>query len=136
MNDLVQLIYVSSAKYLMTEHELVDLLKAARVANLSHGITGLLLYNDGNFMQVIEGERCDVDQLFKNIEGDVSHTGIIVLLKDKIISRDFSKWAMGFHNISGKELEGFSRFLEYHSSDSDNVILPGKAKAILMSFRG
>ena len=135
MNNLTQLIYVSSVKNLMAEDELIDLLEAARVANVSHAITGLLLYNDGNFMQVIEGEKNNVEQLLKNLENDIRHTGMIVMLKEEIIRRNFSKWSMGFRDISRENIEGFSSFLKYHASEDEDKILPGKAKTILMSFK-
>ena len=135
MNNLTQLIYVSSVKNLMAEDELIDLLEAARVANVSHAITGLLLYNDGNFMQVIEGEKNNVEQLLKNLENDIRHTGMIVMLKEEIIRRNFSKWSMGFRDISRENIEGFSSFLKYQASEDEDKILPGKAKTILMSFK-
>ncbi|MGJ8652290.1 MAG: BLUF domain-containing protein [Opitutaceae bacterium] len=132
MEQLIHLIYVSSAKKPFTEQELKDLLLVARKANKEHEITGLLLYKDGNFMQVIEGERADIEQLTHNIEHDQTHTGMIVLLKESIQQRDFSDWTMGFQNLSSEKIEGFSDFLSTSTEDS---LLPGKAKKLLMSFK-
>ena len=76
MEQLTQLIYVSSAKKLLCEEELNDMLTQARKANKKHHITGLLLYQDGNFMQVIEGEAGKIEQLFTNISEDYRHSAI------------------------------------------------------------
>lgn len=81
MTNLVQLIYVSHAVERFSERQLKDLLILSRDANKEHGVTGLLLYNDGNFMQVIEGESAEIDQLYLNITNDPTHTGVTLLIK-------------------------------------------------------
>ncbi len=53
---MIHLCYVSTAKYLMTQEELLKLLNVARQSNSKLGITGMLLYKDMSFLQVIEGE--------------------------------------------------------------------------------
>lgn len=57
---MIQLIYVSSAVNLMSEDELLDLLAQSSQRNKRKGVTGLLLYAGGNFIQVLEGEQSDV----------------------------------------------------------------------------
>ena len=132
MNQLTQLIYVSSATDLFTDVELKDLLVLARDENKKHHVTGMLLYKDGNFMQIIEGEESDIEQLFTNITSDKKHTGVIRLLKETIKQRAFSNWSMGFKNLSPEETEGFSDFL---SVTAEDTVLPGKAKTLLLSFK-
>lgn len=133
MDQLIQLIYVSSAVKVFTQQQLSDLLETARAANHHHHITGLLLYKDGNFMQVIEGEEQAIDQLMSNLQNDQRHNGIIQILKEPVQQRNFADWSMGFKNISNEETEGFSDFLEPESRDK---LLPGKAKMLLMGFKG
>jgi hypothetical protein len=84
VSNLSQIIYVSSSEGLMSEFELRELLTSIRPNNVKHEITGMLIYQDGNIMQVIEGEQHNIDQLYKNIALDNRHTGIIKLLQEKI----------------------------------------------------
>jgi len=132
MAQLTQLIYVSSAVTLFSEQTLNEMLILARNANRRHQITGLLLYKDGNFMQVIEGNKNDIEQLYNNICRDRRHTGIILLVKEAIEQREFFDWSMGFKNLSSSEVDGFSNFLSTTATDK---LLPGNAKTVLLSFK-
>lgn len=133
--SLIQLIYVSSALNLMTESELLELLEEARVANEQHQITGMLVYQDGSVMQVLEGAEADVTRLYDNIQKDPRHTGIITLLQEPIEIRSFPEWSMAYRKVSADEVEGFSRFLQYTDDDAETKLLPGKAKKLLLKFR-
>ncbi len=64
---MIYLVYVSSATKLFSEAELVELLRQARARNSHSGITGMLLYSNGNFIQVIEGEETIVLALHQNL---------------------------------------------------------------------
>lgn len=132
MNHLKHIIYVSSARELLSEKQLNELLSLCRIANKKHNITGLLLYEDGNYMQVIEGEAADIDQLYFNIQHDQKHTGIITLLNEPIQQREFSNWSMAFKNLSLEEKEGFSDFMSTSAEDS---LLSGNANTLLLSFK-
>lgn len=111
---LFHLVYVSSAANPFSQEELVDLLAKARENNAKLGITGLLLYKDGNFMQVLEGEMTAVRELYEKISRDPRHDGTIVLLEDQIASRQFSDWSMGFRNLADEKIQnlpGYSQFM-------------------------
>lgn len=136
MDKLIQVIYVSSAVKLMAEPELEAMLETAKAANDRHHISGLLLYKDGNFMQAIEGEATAVNQLLSNIQLDQRHTGFIELLRESIEEREFPHWAMGYRNLNGHFIEGFSDFFFCDKSLDEQKILPGKAKRLVLSFRG
>ena len=70
---MFQLIYASHAKHAFDETELVSLLKASRTKNLKLNITGMLLYKDGIFMQLLEGDETEVRKLFSTIKHDNRH---------------------------------------------------------------
>jgi hypothetical protein len=111
---MLLLVYVSSAVKPFSTSELAELLAKAREKNTRFGITGMLLYQDGNFMQAIEGEEAAVRQLYATISQDVRHRGTIVLLEEQITKRQFGDWSMGFRNLTDKavqELPGFSPFM-------------------------
>jgi hypothetical protein len=131
MNSLFHIIYVSSSKGLMSEEELAGLLKSIQTNNIENEITGMLLYREGNIMQVIEGEKHNIEQLFRRIELDERHTGIIKLVQEEISHRDFADWSMYYKNLSGLQEDGFVDFMSSESFNEQNV---SRAKRWLLSF--
>src|SRR4051812_16643013 len=106
------IVYVSTAKKLLEDEELLDLLTIARVNNKIHNITGMLLYSQGTFMQVIEGEKADVERTFKAIELDLRHKNIIKLITGTIDKRNFPDWNMAFASVDNHTLREFEGFLD------------------------
>ncbi len=107
------LTYVSSATSLLQPVDLVALLGQARTANQDRGITGMLLYRDGNIIQVLEGEEDAVERTFSRISVDQRHRGVLVLQREQQPRRFFAQWSMGFRDVAGAAygVEGYSRFL-------------------------
>ena len=95
-STLFRLMYVSSGVRLFSDKELGELLAVARRNNAQLGISGMLLYLDGNFLQVLEGNESDVRRLLATIDKDVRHRGLIVLISQSIETRAFPDWSMGF----------------------------------------
>ena len=93
------LIYLSTAVYLMTDTKLLELLNIAREKNKKHNVTGVLLYSEGTFLQVLEGMPEDVDLIFKEIERDRRHKNIIKLIDEPLAKRNFPNWSMGFSTV-------------------------------------
>lgn len=112
---MLSLTYISSAAQLLTENELIQLLQHIRPINQHLGITGMLLYRDGNIIQTIEGPTDAVEQAFAKIQRDGRHKDVFVLLRQEISQRQFPNWSMGFHNVAGiseEALSGYSSFLK------------------------
>jgi hypothetical protein len=97
---LVRLLYASRAAGPMTDHELAVILKQSREHNHAEGISGLLCYTEGIFMQVLEGGRNAVNARYKQIVDDARHRDVILLSYQEIGERDFAGWAMGQVNLS------------------------------------
>ena len=93
---LHEIIYVSLATHEMKQAELLALLDQARVHNEAHGITGLLIYRDREFMQLIEGEHAAVMALFARIEQDGRHRNVERIWDGPISARSCDDWAMGY----------------------------------------
>jgi len=93
---MLGLVYVSSAARLFTASELAALLQVSRRNNAALGITGLLLYIGGNFMQALEGEAEAVDALYRTITEDPRHRSVMSLVRAPLQRRLFPDWAMGF----------------------------------------
>lgn len=100
MADLQSLVYVSEATRSLSTAELNHLLERARARNAQQGVTGVLLYAHGNFMQYLEGPAEGLLKVYEIIRADPQHHGIIELLQEPIQSREFSDWPMAFRDIS------------------------------------
>ena len=99
----------------MSEDDLVFLLKQARARNESQNVTGMLLYAEKRFLQVLEGDQTDVDDIYESILNDGRNTGNVVYVKKEISEREFPNWAMGFRHLKKQDredLEGFTEFLD------------------------
>jgi hypothetical protein len=94
MEELQGLVYVSSAVAAVSDDQLVHLLTRARVRNIECQVTGLLLFDAGNFMQYIEGPPAGLDKVYDHIRKDPLHTGLIELCRETVPRRAFDGWAM------------------------------------------
>ena len=136
MSALIHLIYCSAATRPMNESELRKLLVKARAKNARLGITGILLYENGSFFQVLEGVPEVIDRLFNEICQDNRHNKVSTIIRESIFKRAFSEWTMGYPNVSLQELDeiiGLNDFFAEGSSLTE--ITPGRAKKILAAFR-
>jgi hypothetical protein len=135
---LYNLVYVSAASRPFGERALLELLEQSRASNAKHGITGMLLFRDGAFMQALEGPKDEVLELFGRIEKDERHECVIVLYQGPIEARHFPDWSMGFKSPSEAELakvEGYTSFLNFPNQPYDRQILASVARKLLDSFR-
>ena len=98
--QLLQITYISSAAHTMNGRELLALLERAKTSNQARGITGMLLYLDGSFIQVIEGESTAVRELQQRIARDPRHHGMVTLMTRTVTDRAFPDWAMGLKGVT------------------------------------
>lgn len=92
---LVRLMYASRAAAGLDQEALSAILRQSRAANPVHGITGVLCYSEGVFLQVLEGGRDRVNRLYNRIVADPRHHGSEIMLYEEISERRFAGWAMG-----------------------------------------
>lgn len=97
--DLIQLIYASKATFVPSEPELRKLLDASIQNNTRDEITGLLLFANGSFMQVLEGAEAAVLATMERIKKDGRHTEVTILSQSKVAAREFGQWSMAFHVV-------------------------------------
>lgn len=130
-----QLAYVSTASSAMRRADLLELLERAREVNREKGVTGLLLYQGGHFLQVLEGEQDTVRALFAHIAHDPRHFRVTELFEQQLDQRQYAEWSMGFQALDGTE------WLEFPGLDGSYVDLRtiveqfGRAKELLMMMR-
>lgn len=132
---MFQIVYVSSASHKMNETELLQLLQHDQARNQENNITGMMLYDDGNIFQVLEGEQQDVEAIYESIESDQQSLGHIVLLREEISTRTFNQWQMAFKGFKGfkekepQQMHGFSEFLEEESTFSPSLPLHSNTRS-------
>src|SRR6478735_3683715 len=90
------IVYVSTAVTLMHENQLMDILHNSRLHNEALGITGILLYSEGTFIQVLEGKDNMINALYARIKADQRHKDVVTLIDEPIAEKSFAKWLMGF----------------------------------------
>ena len=96
---LVRLLYVSRA--VDTSPAAIEaILTQSRQHNPATGITGVLCYGGGIFLQAIEGGRSTVSELYGHIQRDVRHKDVELLAFEEITERRFGGWTMGHVNLA------------------------------------
>lgn len=133
-----QLIYISRATVPFSSAELAGLLAKSRSNNLAVNVSGILVYHEGNFLQVLEGADDDVYDRFRRVITDTRHADVQVLVHDHIGFRSFSDWSMGFVESSElplSELPGFVDFFRHSRSPDTMIQRGGRAWSLLSTFR-
>jgi hypothetical protein len=132
------LVYVSTATIRWSDTDLDQLLQQSRKDNFIADITGLLLFKDGNFMQILEGPRDAVLKLLAKIRRDARHQGVLVLFEEETPHREFKDWSMGFKKIGpGTTLAapGFSDFLDLPLTSEQFSSNPTRLLRFLIAFK-
>lgn len=101
-----QLVYISAETAPVSEALVADILEVARRNNAENDISGLLMYHDGQFFQLLEGPERNVLDCFRKISADPRHTGIITLFNEPSQERIFAGWDMAMVGMAdfSKEL--------------------------------
>ncbi|MBO3271794.1 MULTISPECIES: BLUF domain-containing protein [Hymenobacter] len=97
------LIYMSTAVQPLSDAELGALLNQARLRNEQDNITGALVYGDGRFMQIVEGDKAALDDLYTRLLSDKRHVGLVKLADKEVAERSFTDWSMAFRPVSDEE---------------------------------
>lgn len=100
---LETLVYLSSATDRFAESDLEPILAGARRRNAAAGLTGVLLYADRSFIQVLEGDAAALEATMARIVADPRHDGVIMLYRKPIAARGFADWSMGFRRAAGQQ---------------------------------
>lgn len=131
---LMQLVYVSFATHKFSEAELEQLLDSIRVNNQRLGVTGMLLYRNGDFIQVLEGAETTITQLYQTILDDPRHSGMFELLSQPITEREFGDWSMGFKRIGSDNLPGYSKLMNNPNNPELRAETASQALSLMRIF--
>jgi hypothetical protein len=135
---MLQMIYTSAATRPISPKELQELLVISRRNNIRDGITGMLLFEDGTFLQVLEGEEEVVDRTYKRIASDPRHKKILLIARFELEHRSFNDWEMCYFDASGGkllQLPGYSGFLNKKTVELEKIEEGDKAREVLLNFK-
>ena len=131
---MLRVSYLSRESAPFTPRALLDLLEQCRRNNPRWGVTGLLLYGNGTFLQTVEGDAAAVDALLETISRDPRHRDFRILRREEIAQRRYADWSMGFERLTDEKLRdvpGLRRlslqdfnpeFLSQHSGVVENLL--------------
>jgi hypothetical protein len=135
MPSLIHIVYASVETQAFSSAQLTELLQKARVKNEDLHMTGMLLYSDGNFFQVLEGEPDSVDGMYKKLHLDKRHQQLALIVREPIAKRYFADWSMGFSRVTPEELSQVDGLNDFFLEGSCFVRLDsGRAKKLLGFF--
>ena len=134
--ELIQCIYTSAESINFSRDQLLSLLERARVVNSGLGITGMLMYEDGSFFQVLEGPPNAVRSLYKKISADKRHRRITKIIEEPVARRLLPDWSMGYSSVTReelKEVDGLNDFFQKGKCYAD--LDECRAKKLLDAFK-
>jgi hypothetical protein len=126
---LVRLLYASRALD-PSEAAIEAILSQSRQYNPTCGITGILCYGGGIFLQAIEGGRMPVSELYGHIQKDVRHKDVVLLHYEEISERRFGGWTMGQVNMSKINASILLKYAE--KPELDPYAVSGKVSLALL----
>ena len=103
-----RLVYSSEATGEMERADLELMLGESRIRNAKRDITGVLVFVDGVFLQVLEGEKDDVDDLMESIRRDTRHCNIKVFHEEEIERRAFPTWRMAYLSPRAEDVSAWA----------------------------
>lgn len=108
---MYELIYCSIANPNLEEKDIFNILQKARDSNSKKGITGCLLFHDNKFIQILQGDKKNLQNLIEEIKKDVRHNSVMVLAENKIANRVFDKWSMAYHKVENNDVINLDRLI-------------------------
>lgn len=135
---MIQISYISSATQPLSTDQLLGLLEQCLTNNAGTGVTGMMLYGNGTFLQTLEGDENIVESLYEKIQNDPRHTNIKALHRRTIERRQYSEWTMGFKRVSDKDLQHIDGLRDFGEKDFNAAFLTQNvavADALMDHFR-
>jgi hypothetical protein len=129
---MYHLVYTSHARAPYTQEDLIDLLRQSRNYNVQHNITGMLLYLNGKFIQVLEGDKEEVVALYERICQNPRHLRVMKVMEGNSRARLFKDWSMGFKQLTDEDFKTITGYTDIDAFFSeDRVYSKGN---LLMTF--
>ncbi len=135
------IVYVSEAKKPMSEAELAGILRKSREKNTAAGISGLLIYkyapryDQGSFLQLLEGDEAAVRATYARIVADKRHHTKIILEQGDAPERQFPDWSMGFKNVTPAGIAALPGFADIADEAFDSPAFRNRVQSAVELMR-
>jgi Sensors of blue-light using FAD len=136
MTSLLHIIYCSAASADFEEVQIPSILEHSRANNGIRNITGMLLYIQRSFFQVLEGDAATVNAAYEKIKLDPRHHRVTGIIAEPIVRRSFGQWSMGFSTLRASRAGNLLGENDFFASASclENMT-EGRAKKLLSAFQ-
>ncbi|MGB5418460.1 BLUF domain-containing protein [Algibacter sp.] len=119
--------YISDSREYESLENVKKIYTKAKQNNLKLNITGILIYQNGNFLQVLEGHEEQVDKTYEKIRNDSRHRNIIKVINNTIEQRIFEDYNFGFSIIKSSqefnELNDYLNWLKHADNKIANKVI-------------
>ncbi len=131
---MLRLIYFSTARLGLDPADLENILSHAVASNVARGVTGILLYNGQNFLQVLEGPRQAVEELYARIGQDGRHTGVALIKTEDVSTLSYPEWGMKLKELNSDLGENSLLRLNQEIADALVDVSSADVKAMIKAF--
>lgn len=136
---MYELLYTSVSPVRLSDSELIQILQHARTKNKRLGVTGMLVYYQQEIMQILEGEKDVVKDLYQTISLDPRHMSVEVFYQGEIKQRAFANWSMGFKVLDEESIQKITANFEYFDKSKNPISLikerPNRGKETFLELR-
>jgi len=130
---LTRLIYISRAVGPQTTTVTTQILETARAFNKTHNLTGVLCQGKGLYVQVLEGERSIVNDLYRRIVADNRHAHAEIVYFGEIETRQFKEWSMALVHLSMDDPMVTMKHPEFDPYSANSTAIMGLMTELLSS---
>ncbi len=132
-----QLIYSSRATQDFWPDDLFRLVETSRRKNALRAVTGMLLFREGQFLQLLEGPEREVKSVYEIVKRDPRHTDLKIVLTEEVAERQFPQWTMGFERLdeAWSVPRAWTTILEDGLNSASMAENPSRAKDLLLTFQ-
>ena len=137
---MIRLAYISKQTVPLSTDEIKRILQQSIRNNASKSITGMLLFYNGTFLQILEGNEKSIKDLYEALELDSRHKDLAVVYKKEIDDPSFTSWSMGFVDVEEILNKGDKDFVhlfnEAFNKNAENTeIVKDKINTIMEKFQ-
>ena len=125
--------YVSSVSHTLSNDQIQEVLDYSRNWNIEHNITGILLYSEGNFFQVLEGDKDLLQSLFSRISTDERHRNLTTLFRKEVSETKFNTYKSDFISLDSR-FQGKNIALYFSQIEKLNPEIQSSVRYILNKF--
>lgn len=110
---MFELIYHSISNPSLKAEDISNILQTSRKFNSINNVTGCLLYRGSEFLQILEGDKKVIKDLYASIQRDERHSNVYVIIENEKNERSFGDWSMAFHEFNGDFTDKTLSFSNY-----------------------